>query len=216
MSRLESGIIGLLVGITCPLLTFVACWWTAAALHLYVFPVPESTIMAAALAGFGLGCLLDVVFLRRWVRNFYTANVWLMAAVHLGLCVVAVGFFMGVPVGTFSLGVAASVYVGRRERHRQVDGMQVARALRRVAVFAASVTAAAALPIGILALQSEHEILRWLEAGFGLDQNSFQGGGGLVLIGFLCLLLFVLQYWCTRMAGRLAFGIGMSRRSPSP
>jgi hypothetical protein len=131
--------------------------------------------------------------------------------VYLGLCVVAVGSCMGVPVGTFLLGMAAGAYVGRREHHRQADGALTATAFRRVAVFAASVTAAGALPIGILALQSEQEMLRWLENTFGLNRNSLQGGGGFILIGFLCLLLFVMQYWCTRMAGRLAFRIGTGR-----
>jgi hypothetical protein len=86
-----------------------------------------------------------------------------------------------------------------------------ATAFRRVAVFAASVTTVAALPIGILALQSEQEILTWLENTFDLNRNSLQGGGGFILIGFLCFLLFVMQYWCSRMAGRLAFNIGTGR-----
>jgi hypothetical protein len=208
MSKWENTIIGIFVGIACPLVTFVAFWWTTAALNMYVFGIPTSVIAMAALAGLGLGILLDVIFLRRWVRIFFTANLWLMAAFHLCLCVVAVGFFMGVPVGTFSLGVAAGFYIGRREHHRQADGTGVSVALRRVAVFVAFVTAAAALPIGILALQSEQYILRWLETTIGLEPNTFQGGGGLVLIGFLCLVLFVMQYGCAWMAGRLAFGMG--------
>jgi hypothetical protein len=211
MNKLESTIVGLFVGITCPFLGFVAFWWTAALLHLQGFPVPEGMIKTAALTGLGLGCLLDVVFLRRWVGKFYTANPWLIVMIYLGLCVVAVGLCMGVPAGTFTLGIAAGAYAGRREHHRQAAGVQPDTAFRRVAVFAASVTAAAALPIGILALQSEQQILRWLENTFDLNRNSLQGGGGFILIGFLCLLLFVMQYWCTRMAGRLAFRIGTGR-----
>jgi hypothetical protein len=211
MNKLEFRIVALFVGIACPFLGFVAFWWTAALFHLQGFPVPEGMIQAAALTGLGLGCLLDVVFLRRWVGKFYTANPWLIGMIYLGLCVVAVGSFMGVPVGTFALGVAAGIYAGRREHHRQADGALTATVFRRVAVFAASVTTVAALPIGILALQSEQRILRWLENTFDLNQNSLQGSGGFILIGLLCLLLFVMQYWSARMAGRLAFRIGMSR-----
>jgi len=208
MSKLESTSIGLFVGIACPFLGFVAFWWTAAFLHLEGFPVPEGMIKAAALTGFGLGCSLDVIFLRRWVENFYTTNLRWMIVVYLGCFVVAFASFMGFPIGTFSLGIAAGVYIGRREHHRRADGVLAATTFRRVAVFAASVTTLAALPIGILALQTEKEILTWIENTFGLNRNSLQGGGGFILIGFLCLLLFVMQYWSTRMAGRLAFRIG--------
>ena len=211
MSKLESTIIGLFIGIACPFLGFVAFWWTAALLHLQGFPVPEGVIKAAALTGLGLGCLLDVLSLRRWVEKFYTTNLRWMIVVYLGCFVVAFASFMGLPIGTFSLGIAAGIYIGRREHHRQADGLLPATTFHKVAVFAASVTTLAALPIGVLALQTEKGILTWIENTFGLNRNSLQGGGGFILIGFLCLLLFVMQYWSTRMAGRLAFRIGTGR-----
>jgi hypothetical protein len=208
MSKIEATIIGLFIGIICPWLTFVAFWWTVALLYLHGFPVPEGMIKAAALTGIGLGCLMDVLFLRRWVEKFYTTNLRWMIVVYLGCFVVAFAGFMGVPIGTFSLGIAAGVYIGRREHHRQADGVLAATTFHKAAFFAASVTTLAALPIGILALQSEQEILRWLENTLGLNPNSLQDGGGFCLVGFLCVLLFVMQYWSTRMAGRLAFRIG--------
>ena len=207
MSELESIIIGSVVGITCPLLTFVAFWWTAALLHLYVSIIPLSAVITAALVGLGFGFLLDAIFLRKWVGRFYLVNVWLMAVVYLSLCVVAVAFFMGLPVGTLVLGIFAGAYIGRREHHRQVNSPQVARSLRRVSLLAALVTAAMALPIGILALNEQH-IIALLETNFGLDKTIFQGSTGLKLIGFLCFLLFAIQYWCSKGAGYLAFRMG--------
>ena len=211
MSKLESTIIGLFVGIACPFLGFVAFWWTAALLHLQGFPVPEGVIKAAALTGLGLGCLLDVLSLRRWVEKFYTTNLRWMVVVYLGCFVVAFASFMGLPIGTFALGVAAGVYIGRREYHNQADGVLAATTFHKVAIFAASVTTLAALLIGILALQTEKGTLTWIENTFDLNRNSLQGGGGFILIGFLCVLLFVMQFWSTRMAGRLAFRIGTGR-----
>jgi hypothetical protein len=208
MNKPESILVGLAIGVACPLSTFAAGWWTAAALHLYALPLPLGVIVAAALTGLGLGCLLDLIFLPRWVSRFYSANLWLMGAVYVGLGIVATGFCMGVPVGTFALGLVAGVYMGRRERHRAADEAQGKPNLRKAAFAAATVTTALALPIGLLALQSEQEILRWLEGLLGLRRNDLQGGGGLVLIGLLCGLLFVMQYWGSRMAARLAFGTG--------
>lgn len=205
MSKLECSIVGIGIGIACPLLSFVTLWWMAAAVHLCVAPVPIGLIIAVSFAGLGIGCLLDIVYLRRWVSGFFVARVWWMAALYLYLCVMAVGLFMGVPVGTFLLGIAAGAYVGRRARHHQAQETQFVAALHRSAVFVGLVTAGAALPIGILALRSELEILRWLETVLALSPNSLEGNGGLVLVGFLCLLLFGMQYWCARMAGRLAF-----------
>jgi hypothetical protein len=275
MSRLERVTLGLAVGIACPLVTFVVCWWTAAAFHRYVSQLPTGVIVAVALAGLELGCLLDVLFLGRWVKGFYAVNVRLMAGVYLGLGAIAFGLFMGLPAGTFLLGVAAGIYMGRRARHirnqavgsvapphsnplprdqerelsiavvRPVNTLgslsdagkgspspggkgwgeggrrysieshplsagaaQVSAAFHQTAVFAALLTAGTALPIGLLALRSEKQILRSLEATLGLDPNRLEGAAGLMLVIALCLLLFGMQYWCTRMAGHLAFRIG--------
>jgi len=210
MSRLERAILGLAIGIACPLLTFVVCWWTAAAFNLWVSPLPTGVIVAAALAGFGLGCLLDAVFLRRWANGFYASDPRLMAVLYLGLSVIAVGLCMGIPAGTFALGIAAGVYRGRREYHRGADAVAAASACRRTAIVAAFVTAGAALPIGLLALQSETQILRSLEAALGLGSNRLGGIGGLSLVGVLCLLLAGMQYGGTRTAGCLAFRMGAS------
>jgi len=211
MSKLESIVVGLVVGIACPGLTFVAFWWTVAAFHLLVLPLPTGVIVAVALTGLGLGCMLDVLFLRRWVEKFYAENLRWMFVVYLGCFIVAFASFMGFPVGTFLLGIGAGTYVGRREFHRQAAAARAAAAFRRVAVLVASATTAAALAIGILALQSEQETLRWLENIFGLNQNSLRGGGGFVLVGLLGALLFVMQYWCSLKASGFAFRIGASR-----
>jgi lysylphosphatidylglycerol synthetase-like protein (DUF2156 family) len=211
MSKLESVVVGLLVGFACPLLTFVYGWWTPAGLYLSGFPLPEHAIAPVALTGLGIGCLLDAVFLRHWIEKFYTADWRLMVLVYLALGVVACGLCMGVPLGTFALGIAAGVYIGRRMRHCRAEGACAAAAFRRGALFVATVTTAMALPIGILALQSEKEILRWLETGCGLNPNSLAGTGGFILVGVLCAVLFVMQYGCSRLAGHLAFGIGRGR-----
>ena len=213
MNRAESIIVGLFVGISCPLLTFVLFWWTTAAIHLHVPGVPVRVVIAVALAGLALGLLLDMAFLRRWVKKFYTANVWLMVTVYLGLSAVAVAFFMGLPVGTFLLGIAAGIYVGRRERHALAAGTRVALALRRTAFLAASVTAVAAFPIGILALH-EQSLIGFLERALGFDKTGMQGGSGLTLVILLSLALFAFQYGSTKKAGQLAFSVGGSDVQP--
>jgi len=207
ISRLESIIVGLFVGIACPLLSFVAFWWSAALLHMRVPEFPLSMVIAAALTGLGLGLLLDVLFLRRWVRRFYMANLWLMIILYLGLSIVAVAFFMGFPVGTIALGTIAGIYMGRRATHAHIDCINAVPTLRITALIAASVTAVAALPIGILAL-NEQGVLRMLENLSGINQASLRGAAGFTLVALLCVLLFLIQYWFSRKAGFLACNIG--------
>ena len=59
MSKAESVTVGFAVGILCPLLLFVSCWWITAALTAYhVLRIPESGIAVAAFTGLALGWVL--------------------------------------------------------------------------------------------------------------------------------------------------------------
>jgi hypothetical protein len=215
MSTWEKSLVALAAGVTCLWLTFVACWWTAAAIHLCLVPLPESLIRAAALSGLGLGCLLNVLFLPRWVKKFYTADPRWMLAVYLGLFVIAFASFMGFPIGTFLLGIVAGAYVGRRQSHRHADRDQLVVALRRTATLCAVMTAAAALPIGVLGLK-EPIATDLFESRLGFDRSALDGPWGFALVGLVCLFLLVGQYFCTEIAGRLAFRIPLAGAGHGP
>ncbi|MBN2477206.1 MAG: hypothetical protein JXB62_21540 [Pirellulales bacterium] len=208
MNRPESIVVGFVLGVACPLLTFVVFWWTTAAIHLHLGWLPLEAVIASALGGLALGVVLDVVYLKRWIDVFYTANVWLLGAIYLGLCVAAVACFMGLPVGTFLLGIGSGLYMGRRQRHvRPDDSSATTPSLRATAVFAALVTTAAALPIGLLAL-ADRSVRESLARLPGLGRADLGGFAGLTLVGILCLILFVAQYWCCRVAGQWSLAIG--------
>lgn len=206
MGRLESILVWLFIGIACPYLTFVAFWWSTALLHFYVFSLPDSVIAMMALTGLGLGCLLDVVFLRRWVQKFYSAGLRLMFVFYCGCFVVGFTSFMGFPLGTFVLGIFAGAYIGRRGHHRRANQSQLRTALSRTALMTSSLNTLTALPIVILGLH-EPIIGSLVERYFGLDRDELGGPWGFVLVGLICLLLFAGQHVCTEIAGRLAFRI---------
>ena len=202
MSKLEITIVGILLGGACVWLTFVACWWTAAMVHMYVGCVSINVVIAAALTGLLVGIVLDVLFLSRWIRGFYAARLWLLAIVYGALCVVAVASFMGLPVGTFALGLLAGAYAGRRQIHNP-SGDIPRHGLRRAAFFAALLTAGAALPIGILALR-EQSVVDLFRKLLGIDS----WGAGVMVVCLLCTVLFGAQYSCSLIAGRLALRMG--------
>ena len=110
MSKFESIIVGLFVGVACPLLTFVVFWWSAALLHRHINDFSESIVIASALSGLTLGLLLDLLFLKRWVRMFYMANMWLMIVLYLAsVKVVTTRTAQGAPGGSLNGGALNKV-----------------------------------------------------------------------------------------------------------
>jgi hypothetical protein len=206
MSKSESILIRLFIGIACPYLTFVAFWWSAAMFHFYVFPLTDGVIATMALIGLGLGCLLDALFLRRWVGEFYTASLRWMIVFYFGCFVIAFASFMGFPLGTFALGILAGAYIGRRERCCLANREQMRTALRRTALLTSCLTTLAVLPIGILGLQ-EPLVGTVFEKCSGMNRHWLVGTPGYILVGLFCLLLFAGQFACSKIAGRLAFRI---------
>lgn len=208
VSRTENVIVAAFLAVTCCLLAFVFCWWTAAVIQISFPGISVTFVIVSAFSGLLIGIVLDMVLLRRWIRRFYTANLWWMAAMHAALCLVAVAFFMGVPIGTFGLGLIAGVYMGRREFHTGSTRAPITHSLRRTAFFAASLTAGAALPIGLMALQ-DASVIGMLEGIPGFDPGAAGGVAGIALVCLLCLTLFGVQYWCTLQAGWLALRLNV-------
>lgn len=205
LTKTETTLFSIFLAVAFPMLTTFAFWWGSAAVSICVAAVPVGWIKAATLAGLCVGVLGDIFFLGRWVRTFHTAGWAWVAAIYLGLSFVAFAFCMGVPIGTFAVGVTGGIYLGRRLRHTPADGNAVACTLTRGALCAASLTTLLALPIGLLVLH-EGIVLRaagWLDLA-AETVNGRVGQGSMVVI---CLGLFGLQFFSTRAAGNLAFGL---------
>ena len=206
MSRSESIAVGFAVGILCPVSLLILLWWTTAALAMYhVLPIKVSVIATAAFTGLGIGILFDILFLKNWIAGFYNANTKFMVPAYLFWSVVAVAFCMGLPLGNLALGTLAGLYVGRRQYHANESKAHFTKAARNVSIFTALVTSAEALPIGLLALEHERHIAEMLLTVMGLGQSDATGPAGVGLIVLLCVVLMVVQFWCTRIAAALAF-----------
>jgi len=205
MSRLESIVVGAAIAVACPLLLFVFCWWTTAALQMNrVLPISVDFAIAAAWTGLALGVALDLGSVRRWARGFYAANLKVLVFLYLCLSVIAVAFCMGVPLGNIVLGTIAGLYVGRRHVHARASAETFAKSVRQTSLFAAAVTALESLPIGLLGLGERH-ITGRIAAMTGLSESLLTGPVGMGAVLVLCGLLFVIQYGCTRLAATVAF-----------
>lgn len=207
MSRAESTIVALFIGIMCPASLFVLWWWAAAALSIYhVLPIPESGIATAAFTGLGIGIVLDIFCLKNWITSFYSLDVKLTVLVYLLWSAIAVAFFMGLPFGNIALGTLAGLYIGRKQHHAGASERLFARSARNVSIFTALVTGAEAFPIGGLAL-GEQSVVASLRT-IGLDHSVTTGLMGVSLVGVVCLVLMAVQFWSARTAAAFAFRLG--------
>jgi len=208
MKKVESTLIAAFLGIACPFSLFVIGWWTSAALFIsHLLPIPEAGIAVSAFAGLTVGVVLDIVALRRWVLRFYALDARFMVLTYLFWSVVALAFFMGLPVGVLALGTCAGVYVGRREHHAGSDERVAAQSARRVGLFAAAVTGTESLMMGLLAAY-ERFTLAWLLSLVGLKRCAGDPSVGGAVILSSCFVLTAMQYWLTRWAALGAFRLG--------
>lgn len=205
MNRLEQIIIGIFISLACAVSLLVAGWWISAGLSIYhLLHISEQGIAVSALVGLGLGILLDVLCLKRWVTRFYDVDWRLAAPIYLFWVMIATAWFMGLPLGTFVLGILAGLYLGRRYRHAGTSTVTFARQARTASLLVALVTGVASLGIGILAL-GETYVLAAIQRVVGASPGvaTLVVGAGIVLV--LCLVLVALQYWCTKTAATFAF-----------
>jgi hypothetical protein len=76
MKRIEILVIGILFGAVPIIICFLAGWWISIPF------VPEHRIFIFALTGFLAGVLIDVIFLKSWIRHAYSMKPLVWMAVY--------------------------------------------------------------------------------------------------------------------------------------
>jgi hypothetical protein len=87
------------------------------------------------------GVAIDIVFLRKWVRNAYQINTKILAAIYIFYAVVAIGMCMGIPIFHFVMCITAGIYIARKMLFTEADEQNRKRAFKRMARFCAAVMA---------------------------------------------------------------------------
>jgi len=82
--------------------------------------------------------IIDILFLRKWVRRAYQINNKALAAIYLFYSVVAIGLGMGVPILNFVLGIMAGIYAAKKMHFLGSDEQQRKHAFKNMAIFTAA------------------------------------------------------------------------------
>jgi hypothetical protein len=205
LNNREYFIVGLCLAVLIPLMAGVLFWWIAASLDiLKIVAIPEQIIAIAAITGLAIGIVLDFVFLEKWTLKFYEMNKVISILLYLFCSLMAVAFFMGVPVGNLFLGFLAGAYVGRKCHYLNSDQESFSSASKDVSIFSAVVTSIEAFPIGLLAMQEE-SIINSVNRIFGFVLFHANKIIDILLIAILCSILFWIQFFVTRFGAKLSF-----------
>jgi hypothetical protein len=198
MRRVENAVIGITLGAVPIIACFLVAWWGSIPL------VPESRIFQCALAGLLLGILVDVIFLRGWVRRAFSVKTWVWKAVYVFYSIGMFGFFMGVPVFNVVLALPAGVFVGRWLAHSGADSTRMQKAARQAAVFTTGILGLVCIisaSIALAARSTASDLQGMLGLPFQITPAMIIGiilGGGTVILA--------LDWWLTVKSVERAYG----------
>ena len=92
-----------------------------------------------ALWSFAPAIAFDLALMKKWIRGAYQMSGITLGILYLFYSVVTLGMFMGLPIGSFALGIAAGLYVARRMQLTQANEQTSKRYFKKTAIFSASV-----------------------------------------------------------------------------
>jgi hypothetical protein len=148
------------------------------------------------------GVAIDVVFLKKWVRNAYKINSKILAAIYIFYAVITIGMCMGMPIFHFAMCIAAGIYIARKIHFTGADEQTRTQAFKKMAKFCAAVMVLICCLITLWAIAGQM-------IGYRLDTPllSFTFTVpiffAVVLTGGAVLVL--LQYWLTGTAAKVTF-----------
>jgi len=190
MRKLEWIILYVFLGAVAPIAFFLTFWWSS---FRYV---AEGMIPAVAITGLLVGIILDVIFLKRWVKRAYQLNLGWLIAIYLFYSIGVFGFFMGVPIFNLAVGITAGYYIGRRSYHGKLASPKKEQLIRQTAVFAVLVLAVLSTISAYWAL-SDSSVGANLEGMFHLPFSVTKTMiVGIILVGGIASL--ILQYFLTQ------------------
>jgi hypothetical protein len=196
MSKIESVILGMFFGF----MPLVIC--LAGTVFFAGIVFGTEVLEAWALWSLVPGVVIDIVFLKKWVRNAYQMSSKILAAIYIFYAVIAIGMCMGMPIFHFAMCIAAGIYIARKMHFIGADEQTCRQAFKRMARFCATVMVIICCLITLWAIAGQM-------IGYRLDTPllSFTFTvpifSAVVLTGGAVLVL--LQYWLTRAAAKVTF-----------
>lgn len=179
-----------------PVLLCISGWW----LSLPFFG--GNQILIFAVLGLLGGLLIDLFFLKKWLRVGYNQRPVFLVLIYLFYSAGLFGAFMGFPVFNVLLGVSAGIFVTRKARTNNLSKALETKHTHRAVWFATVVLACVCMGSAYLAVSDPYTASN-LSGMLGLNFKLTNTMIWIIIVtGGLTLLWF--QYWSMRFFGKKA------------
>jgi hypothetical protein len=77
----------------------------------------------------------DAILMKKWIKGAYQMSGIALGILYLFYSIVTLGMFMGLPIGSFTLGIAAGLYAARKMQLAHADEHIRKRYFKKIAIF---------------------------------------------------------------------------------
>jgi len=153
----------------------------------------EDRVLFYSISGLLIGVLLDIKYLKGWVKHRYDLPIWSVAGFYVVYNIIVYGLFMGFPVFNIFLGFIAGYYFGKRSCYNKQILRESAKLIKKVSLFTGFIMLLICISSAILALLGD---------GAGGDIQSMLGLHfvvtrpmiwGIIFVGGISLILIQIQ-----------------------
>jgi len=159
-----------------------------------------------ALWSFVPAAVINVLILKKWVKGAYQMNGKALASVYLFYSIIGLGMCMGIPLVSFTLGIAAGLYAARRMQLVQADEQIRKQYFKKTAIFSASVMVLMCCLITLWAIAGRM-------IGYRIDSFTITAPIFLVVVLTGGAIAVTLQYIVTLAAAKLMLRLLSSFRA---
>jgi len=154
------------------------------------------TLGSWALWSFVPAIAFDAILMKKWVRGAYRMSGITLGILYLFYSVIALGMFMGLPIGSFTLGIAAGLYAARKMQLAQADEQARKRYFKKTARFSASVMVLMCCLITLWAIAGKM-------IGYRIDSFTITAPIFCLIVLTGGTIAVALQYFATLVAAKL-------------
>jgi hypothetical protein len=182
--NIEKLFIGLVIGIALPAIFSLL----ALTIWFYV-DTSENRAPLFLFVGFITGCLIDLKYLKSWIKRRYELPLWFAVGIYVLYNILVYGMFMGFPVFNALLGILAGYYYGKKISYHNIPVELQSKIIKHVLLITGLIMVIICISSALIALAGEgvgKDLQNMFGLGFEVSRQMILGiaitGGSLLIL----------------------------------